>query len=80
MDVSCQFALYPLGQTHLGPAIEVALSALLARGLSVEPGPMSTLVRGPAEEVLAGVAEAFLAAADGATVLVATLSNACPVP
>jgi uncharacterized protein YqgV (UPF0045/DUF77 family) len=80
MDVSCQFALYPLGQSHLGPTIDAALSALSARGLSVEPGQMSTMVRGPLEEVFAGLAEAFRAAGDDDTVLVATVSNACPVP
>ncbi len=79
MDVSCQFALYPLGEAELGPAIHAGLAALSARGLSVEPGPMSTLVRGPVDEVFAALAEAFKAAG-GATVLVATVSNACPVP
>jgi len=37
MDVSCQFALYPLGVAHLAPAIAAALSALSTRGLSFEP-------------------------------------------
>jgi len=41
---------------------------------------MSTLVRGPLEEVFAGLADAFRAAAEGGTVLVATVSNACPLP
>ena len=79
MDVSCQFSLYPLGQTDLGPAIDAALSALSARGLSFEPGPMSTIVRGPLEEVFAALADAFGAAGEHATVLVATVSNACPL-
>ena len=53
MDVSCQFSLYPLGQADLGPAKDAALSALSARGLSFEPGPMSTIVRGSLAEVFA---------------------------
>lgn len=78
MEVSCQFSLYPLGVEHLGTAIEAAVAALKDRGLSVEPGPMSTLVRGPLDEVLAGLGEAFTAGAEGRVVLVATISNACP--
>ncbi len=77
MDVSCQFALYPLGKADLSPVIDAALSA---RRLSFEPGPMSTLVRGPLEEVFAALADAFKAPAEGGTVLVATVSNACPLP
>jgi uncharacterized protein YqgV (UPF0045/DUF77 family) len=80
MDVSCQFSLYPLGVEHLGPAITAALSALEERGLAVEAGPMSSVVSGPVDAVFAGLAEAFAAAAEGSLVLVATVSNACPVP
>jgi uncharacterized protein YqgV (UPF0045/DUF77 family) len=80
MEVSCQFSLYPLGVEHLSPAIEAALAALRERGLTVELGPMSSLVSGPVEEVFAGLAEMFSAAAEGRLVLVATVSNACPVP
>jgi uncharacterized protein YqgV (UPF0045/DUF77 family) len=79
MEVSCQFSLYPLGVEHLGPGIRAALSALQDRGLTVEPGPMSSLVSGPLATVFAGLAEAFEAAAEGQLVLVATVSNACPV-
>ncbi len=53
--VSCQLCLYPLGQADLGSAIDAALSALSARGLSFEPCPMSTIVRGPLEEVPAAL-------------------------
>ncbi|HUY48323.1 MAG TPA: YkoF family thiamine/hydroxymethylpyrimidine-binding protein [Streptosporangiaceae bacterium] len=79
MEISCQFALYPLGVAHLGPAIDVARAALLEHGLVLEPGPMSTLVRGQLDDVFAGLADAFRAASDGGVVLVATVSNACPV-
>jgi hypothetical protein len=38
---------------------------------------MSSLVRGPAQVVFAALADAFAAAATGACVLEATVSNAC---
>jgi uncharacterized protein YqgV (UPF0045/DUF77 family) len=80
MEVSCQFSLYPLGVEHLGPGIAAALSALQERGLTVEAGAMSSVVSGPVDAVFAGLADAFAAAANGRLVLVATVSNACPVP
>lgn len=40
---------------------------------------MSSMVSGPIEAVFPALAEAFAAAADGGLVLVATVSNACPV-
>jgi uncharacterized protein YqgV (UPF0045/DUF77 family) len=79
MEVSCQFSIYPLGTAELAPAIEAGLAALAGHGLVVEPGAMSTQVRGPLDEVFGGLADAFRAAARGGTVLVATVSNACPV-
>ncbi|HEX6197613.1 MAG TPA: YkoF family thiamine/hydroxymethylpyrimidine-binding protein [Jiangellaceae bacterium] len=79
MQVTCQFSLYPLGVAHLGPAISAAVSALADRGLTVETGTMSSSVSGPVDVVFAGLADAFSAAADGGLVLVATVSNACPV-
>ncbi len=80
MHVSCQFSLYQLGVEHLGPAIEAALSALRDRGLDVEAGPMSSMVSGPLDAVFAGLSEMLAAAgADRRLVLVATVSNACPV-
>ena len=80
MEVTCQFALYPLGTAHLGPAIDAALAAVRDHGLAVEPGAMSSTVAGPAREVFAALADAFERAAEGDCVLVATVSNACPIP
>jgi uncharacterized protein YqgV (UPF0045/DUF77 family) len=80
MHVSCQFALYPLGGVPLGPPIRRALDAIRRRGLEPDPGPMSTQVSGPAESVFTALGDAFEAAAEGGCVLVATVSNACPVP
>jgi len=78
MDVSCQFSVYPLGTADPAPVIDRALAAMAAHGLSPELGPMSSLVRGPLDEVLAGLGDAYRAAASGGAVLVATFSNVSP--
>jgi hypothetical protein len=48
-----------------------------AHGLDPQVGPMSSLVRGPVQVVVAALADAFAAAATSACVLEATISNAC---
>lgn len=80
MQVTCQFSLYPLGTRRLDPPIAAALDAMRAHGLDPEIGPMSSLVLGPADVVFAALADAFAAAATGACVLDATISNACASP
>jgi uncharacterized protein YqgV (UPF0045/DUF77 family) len=81
IDVSAQVSLYPLRQEHLGPAIAAVVDRLRVAGLAVWEGPMSTVVAGELDTVWAGLRDAFAAAAArGETVLVVTLSNACPVP
>lgn len=77
-QVSCQFSVYPLGVADLGGGIDAALAAVRRHGLQVEAGPMSSTVTGPADDVFAALRDAFEAAAAGACVLVATISNACP--
>jgi uncharacterized protein YqgV (UPF0045/DUF77 family) len=77
--VTAQISLYPLRQARLGPAIDRAVGVLRRRNLSVEPGTMSTLVTGPAEELFPALQAAFEEAAEeGDLVLVVTVSNACP--
>ena len=78
-QVSCQFSVYPLGASDLGAGIDAALATVQRRGLSVQPGAMSSIVNGPSEEVFAALGDAFEAAASGGCVLVATVSNACPI-
>jgi hypothetical protein len=46
--------------------------------MSVEGGAMSSTMVGPSDDVFAALRVAFEAAASGACVLVATVSNACP--
>lgn len=78
-DVSCQFSIYPLGTPDLGAAVDAAVAAVRHRGLHVELGAMSSMVSGPVDVVFAALGGAFEAAASGGCVLVATVSNACPV-
>lgn len=77
-QVSCQFSIYPLGVADLGEGIDAALAAIRRRGLRVDAGAMSSTMVGPSEDVFAALRDAFEAAASGACVLVATVSNACP--
>jgi uncharacterized protein YqgV (UPF0045/DUF77 family) len=79
--VTAQVSLYPLRQEHLGPAIAAAIARFKEHGLAVWEGAMSTVVAGELDAVCAGLQDAFATAtADGEAVLVATLSNGCPVP
>ncbi len=78
--VACQFSLYPLREPRLGPALDKALAELRAAGLEPEVGTMSTFVEGEGAVVFDGLRRAFEAAAErGGVVLVATVSNACPI-
>ena len=79
--VMAQVSLYPLRQESIGPVIREAVRALRQHGLEARIGEMSTLVWGEEGEVFAVLQEAFHRAAEsGDTVMVVTLSNACPLP
>jgi len=81
IGLSVQVSLYPLRQESLSPAIAQALRIFQQHGLEVEPGAMSTLLVGDDEAVFAALQEAFRQAAQqGHIVMIATFSNACPVP
>lgn len=76
-----QIALYALRQPSLSSMIEASLLIFREHGLDVQPGPMSTLVSGDSQAVFRALQHAFEAAAKQAeTIMMATLSNACPVP
>jgi uncharacterized protein YqgV (UPF0045/DUF77 family) len=77
MQVTCQFAIYPLGTAGLGPPLEAALEAVRQRGLTPVVGTMSSTVSGELGTVTDALRDAFAAAASGDCVLVATISNAC---
>ena len=73
-------SIYPLRQKSIGPPVREAIRVFHRHGLETRIGEMSTLVWGKEEAVFAALQEAFhQAAARGDTVMVVTLSNACPV-
>jgi uncharacterized protein YqgV (UPF0045/DUF77 family) len=75
----CQFSFYPLRQPRVSPALDAALAELRDAGLHPIVGAMSTYIEGDENSVFDGLKRAFrAAAARGDTVLVATVSNACP--
>ena len=79
--IKAQVSLYPLGQATLSPAIGEALHILRQHGLDVEVGAMSSLVAGEDTAVFTGLRSAFSQISEqGPVVMVATFSNACPIP
>jgi uncharacterized protein YqgV (UPF0045/DUF77 family) len=81
IGITAQVSVYPLRQETLSPAIDEALRVFRAHGLHVEPGAMSSLINGDAAALFAALQEAFCqTAGQGQVVMVATFSNACPLP
>ena len=81
MGMTAQVSLYPMRQESLAPAIDEALRTFREYGLDVEPGTMSSLITGDDTAIFAALQEAFRrTAGQGHVVMIATLSNACPVP
>lgn len=81
MNISAQVSLYPLGQEALAPEIEETLDVLRRHGLEVEPGSMSTVVRGEDALIFAALQEAFQSVCSrGRAVMTVVFSNACPPP
>jgi uncharacterized protein YqgV (UPF0045/DUF77 family) len=79
MLVSAQVSVYPLGPGGITPAVEAVWNTFESLGLSFSRGTMSTVVEGTSETVFAALQVAFESVADaGATVMVVTVSNACP--
>lgn len=78
---TAQVSLYPLRQESIEPAIRDSVRVFRERGLNTRVGEMSTLVWGEALAVFEALREAFDQAAErGDTVMVVTVSNACPEP
>jgi uncharacterized protein YqgV (UPF0045/DUF77 family) len=81
IGIAAQVSLYPLRQETLSPAIDEALHVFQAHGLHVEPGTMSSMITGNDAALFAALQETFVrAAGKGQVVMVATCSNACPLP
>ena len=80
-SISAQVSLYPLRPEHLDSVINDAINLWQQRELGVWPGAMSTVVAGEPQAVWDALRDAFaLATQRCETVMVVTLSNACPVP
>jgi tRNA-Thr(GGU) m(6)t(6)A37 methyltransferase TsaA len=81
MGITSQVSLYPLGQASLASTIDETLRVFREHGLDVKPGAMSSLVVGKDTAVFNALQEVFSRAAEqGPVLMVATFSNACPVP
>lgn len=79
--ITAQVSLYPLRQESIGPTIRETVRAFRERGLHIRVGEMSTLVWGEESVVFEALRDAFDQATKGGdTVMVVTLSNACPEP
>jgi uncharacterized protein YqgV (UPF0045/DUF77 family) len=73
-------ALYPL-QSDPDRTVHRFIDALDATEVSVEVGPMTTLVTGAADDVFRALRRAYdEVAPTGPVVMTVTVSNACPVP
>jgi uncharacterized protein YqgV (UPF0045/DUF77 family) len=79
--MAAQISIYPLRQTSILDAISEALAAFGASNVEVHPGALSTVIAGTEDAVFDALREGYRAAsARGDAVMVATLSNACPMP
>ena len=80
MKIQAELSLYPLKTKELAPSIESFLRAIARKGISVDPGPMSTIVTGESRAVFRAISKGFEKVAKGdEIVLIAKVSNACPL-
>ena len=76
-----QLSVYPLRQSHVGPAVRAAVKAAADQGLDLSVGRLSTFAAGDEESVFRALRAAFTAARSfGPTVVVVTLSSGLPSP
>ncbi len=78
--ISAQISIYPLRRRSIGRTIDNALHAFRTYDIDVNTGSMSTEIIGEETEVFSALRASFRAAcAGGDTVMVMTVSNACPL-
>jgi len=81
MAVALQVSLYPLRQMDIIEPINSVIEIFKSYGLETHVGSMSTLVYGDDDKVFKALQDAYRKATEfGEVVLVATFSNACPLP
>ena len=80
MRIQAELSLYPLKTKELAPSIEAFLRALARKGISIDPGPMGTVVSGESRAVFRVLSKGFEKVAKrDEIVLIAKFSNACPL-
>jgi uncharacterized protein YqgV (UPF0045/DUF77 family) len=80
MKIQAELSLYPLKTEELAPSIEDFRRALAQKGISINPGPMSTVVSGESGALFRAISKSFEKVAKrNQIVLIAKFSNACPV-
>jgi len=80
MIIQAEVSLYPLRTNEIGGAIESFVGNLEQQDMKVVSGSMSTRISGDSKSVFAALAESFDKIADqGEVVLIAKVSNACPL-
>lgn len=79
MMIQAQLSLYPLKEPNISPYLDTFLGVLKGADLTVQVGPMSTIISGDREMVFQALSEAFGKTAGSCeVVLTVTISNACP--
>jgi uncharacterized protein YqgV (UPF0045/DUF77 family) len=80
MKIQAELSLYPLRTEELAPSIEDFRRALAQKGISIDPGPMSTVVSGESGALFRAISKGFeRVAKQNEIVLIAKFSNACPL-
>jgi uncharacterized protein YqgV (UPF0045/DUF77 family) len=80
MKIQAELSLYPLKTKELAPSIEAFLRALARRGISIDPGPMSTVVSGESGILFPAISGSFKKVAElNEILLIAKFSDACPL-
>ncbi len=78
--IGATVALYPL-RSDPGRSVHLFIDALEATDVSVEVGPMTTLVTGAVDDVFRALRRGYDAVAPtGPMVMTVTVSNVCPIP
>jgi len=81
MWIQAELSFYPLGTDAVGERVKLFIDGLSAPGISVHPGPMSTVISGEDTAVFKVVQHCFVLSAEaGSAVLCARFSNSCPAP
>jgi uncharacterized protein YqgV (UPF0045/DUF77 family) len=81
MFLAAQVSIYPLRQQSLSRAIDEALDIFKQHELDVIPGAMSSVISGDDEVLFKAIRKVVQKTSEqGEVVVIATFSNACPVP